>query len=148
MEYVLLSCGEIQKKLINKGLEPKYIVSFDSNEYNVNDIISIYKFKNNYNNETILIPSFITDETNIDEIYNQLIELGFKKEKILFIPIEIILGEHPIDFSSFYHYEEVTYLDYLEINIIDCCNMNCTGGCSSCCWRCCPFPRKSPLRTL
>lgn len=127
MDYVLFSCGEIKDRLIKKGLKPKHIVSFDVNEYGVDNIISVYKFKKTYNKEQILIPSFISDETNIDSIYTQLIDLGFKSENILFIPIDAILGEGRLNFKTFYKYGQVTYLDYLEINIIDSCNMNCKG---------------------
>ena len=127
MEYVLFSCGKIKEILIKKGLKPKYIVSFDANEYDTDNIKSIYKLRKNYNNEKILIPSYISDDIDVDDIYRQFIDLGFENESILFIPIEIILGSSEIDFKSFYKYSEKTYLNYLEINIIDSCNMNCKG---------------------
>lgn len=127
MNYVLMSCGDIKDKLLKKGLKPKHIISFDVNEYNQDNIISIYKLKKEYNDEKILIPSFISDDTNIDDIYNQLIDMEFNADNILFIPIEMIYGEEKIDDKQFYKYGETTYLDYLEINIIDRCNMNCKG---------------------
>lgn len=127
MDYVLISCDEIKDRLLKKGLQIKKIIAFDANEYNKDNTISVYKLKKTYNNEKILIPSFISDDTNIDDIYNQLIELKFPSENILFIPIEMICGNANLDASHFYHYGDITYLDYLEINIIDSCNMNCKG---------------------
>ena len=42
MNYVLISCGDIKDKLLKKGLKPKHIISFNVNEYNHDNIISIY----------------------------------------------------------------------------------------------------------
>ncbi len=127
MEYVLISCDNIKQKLVDRGLKIKKIISFDANEFAENGVISVYKFKKEYNNENILIPSFIADDINIEEVYKNLIALGFDNQKIFFIPIEMILGKEELDYTKFFKFEEVTYLNYLEINIIDCCNMNCKG---------------------
>ncbi|MDO5568558.1 MAG: 4Fe-4S cluster-binding domain-containing protein [bacterium] len=127
MEYVLFSCGNIKNILEKKGLVPKKIISFEANEFDGKNIISVYKYRSIYNDEKILIPSFISDDINVNNIYKQLVDLGFEENNIYFIPIEQILGDNELDYSKFYNYGKVTYLDYLEINIIDCCNMNCKG---------------------
>lgn len=127
MDYVLFSYGSVAQRLIKKGLIPKKLISFDNSEINTNNIVSVYDLKSNYNNEIILIPSFIDDDVNIDTIYNKLISIGFSNDSIYFIPIEMILGNVKINPFKFYKYGEINYLDYLEISIVDHCNMNCKG---------------------
>lgn len=126
MKYVLYSSDNVTKILEKKGFNFEYRITIDSNEIN-DEIKSIYYLKNNYNGEMIIIPSFISDDINVDDIYNYLISIGFEHNNILFIPIEMILGKEDINSSKFYKYESVTYLDYMEININDHCNMNCKG---------------------
>lgn len=127
MNCVLFSYGSVTQKLIKKGLTPTKIISFDDSKIDNINVISVYDLKTNYNNETILIPSFIEDDVNVDTIYNKLIAMGFSNDLIYFIPIEMILGESKIEPSKFYKYGEVNYLDYLEISIVEHCNMNCKG---------------------
>lgn len=124
MKYVLYSSDEVTNILVNKGFKYEYRVTTDSNEIN-DDVKNVYYLKNNYQDETIIIPSFISDDINTDVIYNYLVSISFKN--ILFIPIEMIYGNEEIDANKFYKYGDITYLDYLEININDHCNMNCKG---------------------
>ena len=127
MNFVLYANDEIAKRLYNKGLLFKKRITFDVNEFNQDNIISIYKFKKEYLGEYIVIPSFISDDLQVDNIYDELLNLGFSHEKILFIPIEMVLGDEQVKFNKFYNYGEIVYLDYLEISINDGCNMNCKG---------------------
>ena len=126
MKYVLYSSDYVTKILEKKGFNFEYRITVDSNEIN-NDVKSVYYLKNNYNGEKIIIPSFISDDINSDDIYNYMISIGFDRNNILFIPIEMIYGDEAIDVDKFYKYDDVTYLDYIEININDHCNLNCKG---------------------
>ena len=126
MKYVLYSSDEATNLLEEKGFDFEYRVTIDVTKIN-DDIKSVYFLKNNYNGEKIVIPSFISDDIEPDDIYNYLVTLGFDWNNILFIPIDMICGEEAIDVGKFYKYGDVTYLDYLEININDHCNLNCKG---------------------
>lgn len=126
MKYVLYSSDYVTKILEKKGFNFEYRITVDASEIN-NDVKSVYYLKNNYNGEKIIIPSFISDDINSDEIYNYMISIGFDCNNILFIPIEMIYGDEKIDVDKFYKYDDVTYLDYIEININDHCNLNCKG---------------------
>ena len=126
MKYVLYSSDNVTKILERKGFNFEYRITFEANEIN-DDIKSVYYLKNNYNGEKIIIPSFISDDVCIDDVYNSLKAMGFKRSDILFIPIEMIYGNEDIDATKFYQYDDVTYLDYIEININDHCNLNCKG---------------------
>ncbi len=126
MKYVLYSSDDVTNILDKKGFNYEYRITNDSNEMS-GEINSIYYLKNNYNGETIIIPSYISDDINPDDIYNYFISIGFDHNDILFVPIEMIKGRESIDTSKFYKYGSVTYLDYIEININDHCNMNCKG---------------------
>src|SRR5574344_1878229 len=126
MKYVLYSSDDVTNILDKKGFNYEYRITNDLNEMS-GEIKSIYYLKNNYNGETIIIPSYISDDINPDDIYNYFISIGFDHNDILFVPIEMIKGRESIDTSKFYNYGSVTYLDYIEININDHCNMNCKG---------------------
>ena len=126
MKYILYSSDAVTIILNKKGFNYEYRITTDSNKMS-DEIKSVYHLKNNYKDETIIIPSFISDDINTDDIYNYLISIGFNHDNILFIPIEMIYGSEEIDVNKFYKYGNITYLDYLEININDHCNMNCKG---------------------
>ena len=73
------------KKLLEKGMNPKYEDSKITYEYNIKDIISIYNNYNNtsiiaYDNDTITLEIYYTDETleylliNTTNLYNKINE--------------------------------------------------------------------------
>lgn len=129
MNYFLISSDEINNTLKSKKLQIEKRIRLKFNDIIIPGDVDINTFKrDNQNKESkVLIPSFISDEININDLYEHLLDLGIKEEEIRFIPIESIFSNKSIDAGKFYKFNEVTYLDYLEISISEHCNMNCKG---------------------
>lgn len=58
-------------------------------------------------------------------MYKELIEIGFDKKDILFLPIDYLKGDS--EECTFMTYENFNYLQYLEFHLTNRCNLNCSG---------------------
>lgn len=58
-------------------------------------------------------------------LYKELLEIGFDKKDIVFLPIDYIKGDS--DECVFMTYEQFNYLQYLEFHVTNRCNLNCAG---------------------
>lgn len=126
-ELFLLSPQNLIKKINDMGLNFRKNIAMQVSEIISNDYISIYDYINNYNDKVIVIPAMICDEFDIDILYNELLSLGVKKENIKYIPLEYFYTNKKIKEDSLIEYDDINYLNYLEICINDFCNMNCKG---------------------
>ena len=126
-ELFLLSPRNLIEKISDMGLYFKKYIAMQLNEMISNDYISIYNYINNYNDNIIVIPAMVCDEFDIDILYNELLSLGVKKENIKYIPLEYFYTNKKIKKDDLIEYDDISYLNYLEICINDFCNMNCKG---------------------
>lgn len=126
-----------QKALKSEVVNSAKIITLDQQAQEGSDntdVITIFaayhKFRNRI--DYILVPSLIDDDTDILSLIQKLKDLGFESEKLLIVPVEILLGVDDFDIKKCLHIDKYNYLDYLEISINDFCNLNCKG-CSHFC---------------
>lgn len=126
-DFYLFSPQNLIKKIKDMGLSFKKIIAMQVNEMISSDYISIYDYINNHNDKTIVIPALVCDEFDIDILYNELLSLGVRKENIKYIPMEYFYENKKLTKEKLIEYDDINYLNYLEICINDFCNMNCKG---------------------
>lgn len=126
-DLYLLSPQNLIKKIKDMGLSFKKNIAMQVNEIISGDYISIYDYINNHNDKTIVIPALVCDEFDIDILYNELLSLGVRKEKIKYIPLKYFYENKTLTKENLIEYDDINYLKYLEICINDFCNMNCKG---------------------
>lgn len=123
----LIAPDNLISRIINRGLDFEKYISMDVTNMVSDKYISIYNYINNYSNDIIIIPAVICDEFNIDGLYKELIDIGIEDEKIRFLPFEFYYNEDNISIKDLKKYDDISFLNYLEICINDNCNMNCKG---------------------
>lgn len=136
MKVCIKTTGVTAKRLYKKLKKEKdiSIVSFTDNDADkwgqyidgiqIESVFSTYKKYKDNEIEKIVIGTEM--ETKVcRSIYKELIEIGFLKEDIVFLPIEYLKGDS--EECKFMDYEEFNYLQYLEFHLTNRCNLNCAG---------------------
>lgn len=77
--------------------------------------------------DLILIPTNINDEISNETLRQEFLQLGFRATQILWVPIQMALGDSPFSLEACIPLMEYNYLDYLEYKVCDHCNLGCRG---------------------
>lgn len=136
MRVSIKSASQSAKNLYKKLKERSdiHVVSFQDNNCNLwgenigeLKVDSMFKMLERYKDgevEKVLISGEIAVKSARD-MYKELIEVGVKKEDILFVAIESI--KDCKEKIAFLDYANYNYIEYLEFHITNKCNLNCAG---------------------
>lgn len=136
MQYAVYTTGTHAQIIINKlrsDNNPVYVIKRASwREPPVEKccgipVISIFSAIKKWHTEIhkILVPSIIDDDTDYHVLRDELHNAGFSDGDIIYAPVEAIFTKGGFSTKDCKEYNDLHYIEYLEFQIADRCNMNC-----------------------